>query len=381
VKKAIAITLYDKFEELAILVDIIRHNFSGNYLIAVCSNHPEAKDKIAPLDVDGFTPGRDIFFDPELPWERGRPLIVCRSTDSVQRSCSTAIDLGASIVAHMHCDAWPLDEAQLDNHFALVANEKYKFAARGYGFGAYGADVPVGRIDDHFFFFDAPYLQEIGFFDFDPLNMLPHKLSIHGILAMRILTLIGLGSFCLYDAQFGCECWPGREKRLPWYPVKPSSYDPERHFFHVHRQSFPRDWGQQLQALYLRKNGIVKGKYVGQFLDRYHMEEAKLVQQLNALEQELIKSLRKWGIRPEPLAQDFAMMQKALKEAQARPWILTFARNLLRNMWIEFKRRQSGQKARFGYSDSIWPEDVKEYYRGIINKEHFPDCTEFWFDK
>lgn len=380
-KKAIAITLYDKFDELGILVDIIRSHFSEKYIIAVCSNDLGAESKIGHLDIDGFAPGRDIFFDPKLPWTRGRPLIACRSTDSVQTSCRTAIELGADVVAHMHCDAWPLDEERFLAPFGLVSGGKCRFAARGYGFGAYGQDVPIGRIDDHFFFFDAHYLRDVGFFDFDPLDMLPHKLSVHGILALQILTRVGLKNFYLYDDQSGCECWPGRKKVLPWYPVKPSAYDPERRFLHVHRQSFPEELGQQLQALYLRKNGISEGKCVSEFLNKYRTEELELVERLDTLEQRLTRSLRRWGIRPEPLAQDLVAMQRALAEAKTRPWITQFAVNSLRNMRRKLRRWRSGKTVEYGYADSLWPMDIGGYYRQVVDKSHFPDGTEFWFNR
>ncbi|MXR51001.1 hypothetical protein GRX03_05185 [Halovenus sp. WSH3] len=36
--KAVSISLYDKFVDLSILVDVIRHNWEGDYYISVCSN-------------------------------------------------------------------------------------------------------------------------------------------------------------------------------------------------------------------------------------------------------------------------------------------------------------------------------------------------------
>ncbi len=379
-KKGIAISVYDKFEELAILVDIIRQNFSDKYLIAVCCNHPQGESHISKLDIDGYVQGRDIFFSPKLPWSQGRPLIVCRNTDTVQRSCTKAIELGADVVMHIHCDAWPLNESKLNEHFALVSERGKKFAARGYGFGFYGRDVPIGRIDDHFFFFNAAYLKEIKFFDFNPLEMLPHKLSIHGILCMQILVKLGLKNFLLYHDQSGCECWPGQEKHLPWYPVKPSSYDPVRYFLHVHRQSYPEDWGQQLQAFYLRKNGMTKGDCIETFLRKYTMPEEELVRLLNTEYCSLLRSLRRRGIRPEPLAQDLVAMRKALMEASKTPWTVlrSLAAHMLRTLGLQYVGKRNVVA---GHPDSLWPGvDVAAYYRQTLDKSWFPPDTEFWFD-
>jgi len=38
----IAISFYDKFDELAVLVDIIRHNWDEEYYIVVSSKHSDA---------------------------------------------------------------------------------------------------------------------------------------------------------------------------------------------------------------------------------------------------------------------------------------------------------------------------------------------------
>jgi len=378
-RKGIAISVYDKFEELAILVDVIRQNFSDKYLIAVCCNHPQGESYISNLDIDGYVQGQDIYFSSKLPWSQGRPLIVCRSTDTVQRSCTKAIELGADVVMHIHCDAWPLNEAKLGEHFALVSGTRKKFAARGFGFGFYGGDVPIGRIDDHFFFFDAAYLKGEGFFDFDPIDMLPHKLSIHGILSMLILIKVGLKNFLLYHDQSGCECWPGQEKYLPWLPVKPSSYDTARHFLHVHRQSYPKDWGQQLQALYLRRNNITKGNSIKDFLEQYTMPDEEIIGVLNTEYRYLTRSLRHWGIRPEPLAQDLIAMQRALMEASKTPWPVMYriAARALHTLGLQYV----GKRNVAGYSNSLWPEvDVAAYYRRTLDKSWFPPDTDFWFD-
>lgn len=378
-EKGIAISVYDKFEELAILVDIIRQNFSDKYLVAVCCNHPQGESHISKLDIDAYVQGQDIYFSPKLPWSQARPLIVCRSTDTVQRSCTKAIELGADVVMHIHCDAWPLNESKLDEHFALVSEGSKKFAARGYGFGFYGSDVPIGRIDDHFFFFDAAYLKEVGFFDFNPLDMLPHKLSIHGILCVQILVKVGLKKFLLYHDQSGCQCWPGQEKYLPWYPVKPSSYDPVRHFLHVHRQSYPEDWGEQLQAFYLRQNGVTKGNTIRAFVERCTMPDRQLIELLNVEYNNLVRSLRRWGISPGPLAQDLVAMRESLAQARKMSWQLlrSQAARALHALGLQYV----GKSNVVDYPDSLWPSmDVADYYRQTLDKSWFPPDTEFWFD-
>jgi len=53
-KIGIAISLYNKFEELGVLIDIIRKNWKNKYFISVCSNYPNAQEYIKGLDIDTF---------------------------------------------------------------------------------------------------------------------------------------------------------------------------------------------------------------------------------------------------------------------------------------------------------------------------------------
>jgi hypothetical protein len=67
------ISLYDKFEELSILVDTIRENWGGQYYISVSSNHPNAQQRAKKLstDVYEFSQGAQIRYDDSLPGPRG----------------------------------------------------------------------------------------------------------------------------------------------------------------------------------------------------------------------------------------------------------------------------------------------------------------------
>ncbi len=209
-----------------------------------------------------------------------------------------------------------------------------------------------------------------GFFDFDPLDMMPHKLTTHGMMCIQVLSRIGLRRFYLYHDMSGCEVWPGRAKRLPWYPVKPASFDPLRKFLHLHRQSFPGDLGSQLQATYLRKHGITKGRYIEAFLDRYRMPEELLVATLNQIEQETSNQLRALGVHPEPFAQEPKVLQEMLEKVRQKG----------RPIGPPVGPLPEGANLKWGYQDSCWPADIRHLYRRIIDRSHFPDVREFWFD-
>ena len=153
---AIAISLYDKFDELAVLHDIFRCNFKHQFYLFVCSNHPNAKYEIKKRNLlfDGYVQGDDIEYNNTLNKIEKRVSIVCRSTDTVKKSCNLAMN-ASDYVMHIHCDAWPLDEKKLIDHFYSIVNTQYDVAFRGLGFSINRDDAPLGHMDDHFFIFNS----------------------------------------------------------------------------------------------------------------------------------------------------------------------------------------------------------------------------------
>ena len=59
-KYAIAISVYDKFEEVAILTDIIRENWEDDYIITLCCNHPDGPKNLKSLPIDAYVQGDNI---------------------------------------------------------------------------------------------------------------------------------------------------------------------------------------------------------------------------------------------------------------------------------------------------------------------------------
>ena len=57
---AIAISVYDKFDEVKILVDIIRENWEHKYFITLCCNHPEGENHLGALLIDSYVQGDPI---------------------------------------------------------------------------------------------------------------------------------------------------------------------------------------------------------------------------------------------------------------------------------------------------------------------------------
>ena len=86
-KLGVAISLYNNFHELAILLDILRDNFSQEYIISICCNHPEGRNNIDQSKIDFYSQGQDIRYDKEQNWINNYTAINMRVMDSIKKCC------------------------------------------------------------------------------------------------------------------------------------------------------------------------------------------------------------------------------------------------------------------------------------------------------
>ncbi|MBS3154102.1 hypothetical protein J4424_02220 [Candidatus Woesearchaeota archaeon] len=386
-KIGIAITLYDKFDELKILVDIIRSNWKGKYYIAVSSNHPDAQKRMEGIPVDVFIQARDIYWTPGLAYIRSMVNMTCRIQDSLQHSCKLAMTLPVDYVLHLHTDAWPLKESEVLDLVSFMKEHKIMFAARGMGLAKARPDCPLGHIDDMFFIFDTSYVKKVGFFDYDPLDMLPDRLTVHGVLSLLIVSKIGLKNFYLYENHTKQIFWDGQRADPYFERGKPMMFDLQRGFLHVHSQSFPGDLGKNLQAYYLQGYGITKGPAIEPFLQKYLLPKGVLFKRLNKLEKELDLQLRWNGyfLPLERFGRDFHKKKEYLEMPFSKK-LRFLAVNTSRLLWTELfgkKRLKAGKY--YGlelYPEiSVWPRDLGDFYAEHLDEKDYFSKETVWFVK
>jgi len=303
VRIGFAVTCYDKFEEAKILFEILRNEFEGDYPISFCSNHPDGRKFAEEQDVDVFTEGRDIpFVKPEYEvmyadprWKsnlRNHTVLRVRAADSVQRSCQGALKLDVDYVIHMHSDAWVLDEDRLRLFIDDLDSRGKKLAVRGDGLErvdyARTPSSACGHLDDHFFAFNRRFFIEKNVFDFVPEELFPHKYSVHGMLMMIFVTRVGLRNIWYYRFINDLLCYDN--KKFLVKNVKPSIFDDMYRFVHIHRNSFPGDYGKRIQAMYLKNEGFGRSRFVRDFIDRYY--DPDCVGYLVDMEKKLDRKLR-----------------------------------------------------------------------------------------
>lgn len=280
----ISISLYDKFDDLAILVDIIRENWEEAYFISVCSNHPEAPKRIEELDldIDSFVHGTQINYSPSMDGLREQVNRICRVYDTVKNAVEPAIHADeVSHVMHVHADAWPLSETEVHELIDEVRERDARTAFKGKGLGQRGHRL-VGHMMDQFFILDANYAAQVDFFEHNPLELLPDR-GIHTMMTILLLGKVGWSNVHFYSDQSEQIFWDGQ----PSTGARPMAYNPNREFLHLATEDFPNDLGKSLQACYLEEHDITEGEHVGNLLDKYHLPRETVVSRIQDVERRL----------------------------------------------------------------------------------------------
>lgn len=299
----LSVSLYDKFDDLAVLLDIVRHNWDGEYYISVCSNHPEAPDRMADFDtqVDTFTHGAQVHYNPsEMTGLREQVNKITRVYDTVSTAATEAYTHpDVDQVVHVHADAWPLSENRLHSLVEEMYGANCPVAFKGRGL-AQRWPFPVGHVMDQFFVLDADYAERVGFFDHSPLELLPDR-GIHTVMALLLLGKVGWSNVYHYTDEGPQVHWDDH----PAHSVRPMMFNPDYEQVHVATEDFPDDLGRALQAHYLREWGHTEGPNVERLLDDYGRSERDLFAELNRVERSLNRNLGQWWLSVDDFGRNY----------------------------------------------------------------------------
>ena len=249
-KIGFAISLYDKLDDLEILVDIIR-SWKRNYIINVCCSHPDARLMLKDFDIDGWYQSRPIL---QLGMHNNSDINKyaqnIRCTENVRASCKDLSDCDVGI--HLHSDCWILQEEKARNLAQLLYDKKCKVITRGHGLE--DAFHPMrqsvfGSVDDHAIVWDVDWCKKHFVWDFKPEAMMYHKFGVHSQLGLVFGVKVGLDKWKYYphtswDA-FGCKT----------RSLSPVNYDNINEIIHVNTGALPLGWGKAIQNTYLRMYG------------------------------------------------------------------------------------------------------------------------------
>lgn len=382
-KIGIAVSVYDKFDDLAILHDILRENFEHEYFLSVHCNHPDAEKELLQkrdLDIDHLSCGEQIRY-------RENTQLYLRILNSFKKSCEAAIE-SCDYVMHLHADAWPLKEEKIHEVIDKLEEKERKIAVRGKG-TTYQLNTGYrnGLVMDQFLIFDSDYFQSIDFFEFDLLDPLPHR-GIHESLMLLLLGKVGRSKMYFYSYMDEDIYWNGESRSLTSdSEVRPSTYDPEWSLFHCARDSFLQDYGKQVQANRLRKSGIENGEHVKDLLETCQKSEEKLVGELERIEKRQNRSLRMLLFDPDRFGKRFARKKEILEEpyTSKAKYLLE---NLLKKAYYgsnrvifsllpyENRAKKPGRPSLY----SNWPKRDHEIYEAELRTDEIDaEIDDSWF--
>ena len=193
-KIGFGIIVYDKFEETKIIADIIKE-FDKNFYVLVCSNHPNAEKELNYPDIDKLIIGENIPFESKK-WatERHNINLIMRVTRNIQQCNQELIkNQDLDYCVFLHSDSWTLKKESVYKLIKELESHNKRFAVTGVGFGMITASSPLGNILDMMWVYNRKEIEKSRMFEFDVVEMLPHKLDSHGIIAANLVTKVGLG--------------------------------------------------------------------------------------------------------------------------------------------------------------------------------------------
>ena len=366
-KHFFAISVYDKFTEVRVLVDILRENWEGDYGIVVYSSHPDAARELADLDVDC------LIAKSSYPYQKGAAdyILTARIFDSIRILFEKALELNAESVTHLHSDSWLLCEKSFLKLLARLSEKP--ILARGAGLGERGFLAPLGVISDMFMVFSADWIRESGFLKARASDFPLDILNIHGVLSILIFANGGLSAIDFYDDYQEQEIVPGLAKKLPSaLPSYPSILNRRWGLLHVHTGCFPDEMGPKLQAAYLKLYKLEKGKSLQAFQEGI---DAELVfEDIRGRFQQYDEKLKVYRLEPQDFDQDLQVIENLNKLSSASLWKLSLKLKLTK--WVKknvISRRLAREASPLGgvfrpSRSLVFDESVESYYAPLFEE-------------
>jgi hypothetical protein len=299
----ISISLYNKFNDLGILLDIVRHNWEQEYYVSVCSNHPDAHDRIGPYEdrINHFEQGDQISYDPSDEYSfRNAANRWYRVYDTISTACNGALaDDNVDYVMHFHADAWQLSEDAL---YGIIGEMEAEDAS--VAFKIQSDTFEQHRVfPDQFWLIDANDARDVGFFQWDALDF-PPRLSTHQILPMLCLAHFGWGGIYQYSTRADGVHWDGMSVLEAGNAVRPMLYSPKHHHVHIANEDFPEGLGKSLQVHYLDKYGLDDGEHIESLFAAHQMPKDELFDRLDRYLSDLNSQLRWYGLSVDDFGRD-----------------------------------------------------------------------------
>lgn len=350
---SVGISVYDKIEELKILVSILRKFKIVKFIfVATTSDDDKIQRTIKKMDID------ELITIP-IPLEDSNKILrhktmTARVTQSQKELMFMAKEYKSDFYMHTHSDGWPLNEDKIFTIIDKMNKNNIDMAYRGTGLGyRYFPGCPVGELDDHFYFLSVNSIKKYPLLQMNYKDMPYENINIHGYLALLVLSNVGLKNSWHYDNGLKWKTWDGLNVDISYgTPLKPSVYNENLFLLHVHRESFI-GYGKQLQAYYLEKylDEKCKTQYIKDFIKEN--SDDNIIQTLINKEKELDKKLKVRLISPKNFNRDLEYKNKIAN--------MSFEKILKNILYFSFKSIQPNIYKKLKYVRKFNKDLTSEY--------------------
>jgi hypothetical protein len=279
-KIGVAVSVYDKFEELRILLDILNSFASVNQVVVIRNDKASNNDFIKYKIIENCTKVLEI---DTYKFLKTSPIknesITARIWES-QRQGLLELSEDNDFVIHTHSDGWVLNEFKLLNIIDLISKSNKVMAFRGPGLSYRNSKGEIlGKLDDHFYILKGSFLKESNFIRRSPLSLPIDLLNIHGILAFWIHAEISFEKTIHYEDFTKVSDWEGKiidysKTNAPM--LRPLLFSDEYLLVHIHQSDFDFNFGKNFQAYYLEKYLDKKSKFINTFIKENFVPIEKL---------------------------------------------------------------------------------------------------------
>lgn len=258
IKLCLAISVYDKYQDLANCVNSARLNgFSNIFVFASSDANVSRLQEICnhlKVELTVVETGRYSATNSKAEFYK---MITPRVWD-LQRAAVNKLKDKFGFIVHTHSDGWIMSDVFAKNIMRVITNDsQILFMYRGVGERYKNIlGSPLGSIDDHFYVIKLENNPYLDFFQRTYEDFGLQNLNIHGILSLFAYVICKKNEQLHYDDTKSWLEWDGWQRDYSVAnPLRPFVYNKELGLLHCHNDDFPGHLGEALQeSIWLENN-------------------------------------------------------------------------------------------------------------------------------
>ena len=355
----LVISVYDKVEELEILLNLAKYiGFAKIAVVCESDGNVSAIKKLnEKYDFILVVVESSLFC-----FSKDKFKFYCSITPRVweaQRQGLILLSEHAEYVMHTHSDGWLLDKCSIKNLIDKIYASDIEFAYRGTGFTFQNLlGSPTGSIDDHFYIVKSSAIKKSIFINKALIDYLPGYFNIHGILSSWVISEFGLTKSLHYDDTRTWINWDGSIRNYKkGNPLRAYVFNPQFGLLHCHADDFPRNTGKALQAYHLSLvDDLKENEVIVKFINEYGSDLESTKKALSGNYKSIRLKLNCFIDFDEDY-KNLKSMEERLKVYQNKR-IVSFTKNLIRFLAKVIKNKLS-----LNLKHTYYPDKITEVYK------------------